>query len=678
MSGATYGECSLLDDTLPSYPEGRAVCGELFGGEHFGGGLVWAGPVPRRLTRTSVMFRVTRFSTPRLAGSFLSLALLMAQVAAAQQDGLPDVPSNERLLELVQQLGDEEFDQREEAQRRLESFGIDAFDILREAKDDPDIEISRRVRYLLRRLDVVWYQDSDSANVKAILEKYAGLNPLEKATRIDALASLPIDEGIPVLCRIARLEGEDRLSKRAAVALVKAKYFELPADERARLAQKITRVTSQGQRKAIVWLRTFAKALPDPKTIVDDWRKIVVEERGNYANYPATSSNHILLGLIRFETETLLLVDDRDAAAKSAALASELVNSKTHHLLQHVDWLLDRGLPELVVQFAEMHPIPFTDSLGLRYRLAEALRDSGDEAKAGQTAQAALEHRSDDYAAHLEVASQLESRGMHDWAEAEYRFVGEGKDANLIFSFRARVSLSEMLHDQFDDKGASSVLQTVFDEIDKDPQKLEIFRQYRRSENMIRSRMHYFYYMSHPQDDREARKKSLETGFTAYTDDVDLLIAMYRFAESGDDQAYQETARERVSASADRMLEIARRQEEASRDPRQKITTEVVAHYNNQYAWLVANTIGDYDEALRRSRQSVDLMPDASGYWDTLARCYYAKKDYVNAVKFQEHAVSMEPHSGQIQAQLKLFREALAKQQAEAAKAAGGAAEDES
>ena len=552
--------------------------------------------------------------------------------------------------------------------------------MLREAKDDPDIEVSRRVRYLLHRLDVVWYQNTDSPNVKSILEKYSSLSKIDRATRIDALASLPIEEGIPVLCRIARLETEDRLSKRAAVALIKAKYFRESPEKRKRIASQIQKVTRQGKRKSMVWLRTFAESLPDPKAFVDRWREIVALERKNYANYPATSSNQILLRLVRFETETLLLVDDREAAIDSAQQAGELVEDKRQDLLTHVDWLLDRKFPELVAKFAALHAAAFQEGLGLRYRLAEGQRGAGAEEKAVKTAESALKHRIDDFAAHLEVANQLESRGMQDWAEAEYRFVAEGEGENLIFSYRARVGLSEMLHDQFNDFGSSTVLQSIFDEIDNDPKKLAVFRQYRPSDNMIRSRMYYFYFLLHEQKkDVERQKKALEDGYRAYPDDVDLLIGIYRFSQSQDDESYKTLAKQRLATSGQRLLDTARRYDNPNQNPKSTGNVNYLAHYNNQYAWLVANTIGDYDEALRRCREAVDLMPDASGYWDTLGRCYFAKKDYVNAVKFQEHAVSMEPHSGLIKRQLEIFHEALAKQQAEnAPKEAKKEAEDES
>ena len=51
------------------------------------------------------------------------------------------------------------------------------------------------------------------------------------------------------------------------------------------------------------------------------------------------------------------------------------------------------------------------------------------------------------------------------------------------------------------------------------------------------------------------------------------------------------------------------------------------------------------------------------GYLDTLAHCYFAKKDYENAVRHQAEANRLEPQSMAIKRQLEVFRQAMADQQ---------------
>ena len=79
----------------------------------------------------------------------------------------------------------------------------------------------------------------------------------------------------------------------------------------------------------------------------------------------------------------------------------------------------------------------------------------------------------------------------------------------------------------------------------------------------------------------------------------------------------------------------------------------------NQYAWLVGNTEGDFDEAVRCARKSLELQPEEGGYYDTLAHVYFGKGDLENAVKYQTKAAQLDPHSGLIRGKLELFRKKL-------------------
>jgi tetratricopeptide (TPR) repeat protein len=83
-----------------------------------------------------------------------------------------------------------------------------------------------------------------------------------------------------------------------------------------------------------------------------------------------------------------------------------------------------------------------------------------------------------------------------------------------------------------------------------------------------------------------------------------------------------------------------------------------IAIQENQYAWLISNTEGDFDRAIVRSRRSLELHPNYATYQDTLARCYYAKSDFANAVKYQKMAVKQDPFSPTMRRQLALFENA--------------------
>ena len=83
----------------------------------------------------------------------------------------------------------------------------------------------------------------------------------------------------------------------------------------------------------------------------------------------------------------------------------------------------------------------------------------------------------------------------------------------------------------------------------------------------------------------------------------------------------------------------------------------------NQYAWLVCNTTGDYRRAVDYSVRSLELRNwESASYLDTLGHCYYAAKDFENAVKYQQQAVDKDPGSLGMRRQLKVFQQALSNQ----------------
>jgi tetratricopeptide (TPR) repeat protein len=160
--------------------------------------------------------------------------------------------------------------------------------------------------------------------------------------------------------------------------------------------------------------------------------------------------------------------------------------------------------------------------------------------------------------------------------------------------------------------------------------------------------MHYFL-ACHWESVGEKSKQveALRTALQTNPGDVDVLIACHKLS----DLPAAERAKivELVKKTAARLHEaIAANPESASP--------------YNQYAWLVGNTEGDFDEALRSAKKAVELEPDEAGYYDTLAHVLYAKGDYAEAVKQQTKAAELDPHSGLIRHKLELFRKKLAEQ----------------
>ena len=90
-----------------------------------------------------------------------------------------------------------------------------------------------------------------------------------------------------------------------------------------------------------------------------------------------------------------------------------------------------------------------------------------------------------------------------------------------------------------------------------------------------------------------------------------------------------------------------------------------LARAYNQYAWVVGNTVGDFEQAIKFSRKSLDLRGwTLSGYVDTLGHAYYGAGKFEEAVLWQSKAVELDPASQAMSRKLKVFQAALKKQSA--------------
>jgi tetratricopeptide (TPR) repeat protein len=209
------------------------------------------------------------------------------------------------------------------------------------------------------------------------------------------------------------------------------------------------------------------------------------------------------------------------------------------------------------------------------------------------------------------------------------------------------------------------VLQAAVDAMEKDPAVKETLEnRLGRKPGSIVSRMHYFYSRDFAAKEDKAKViEQLDKGIKADPTDADVLIAMYR-AEAPNDEWRAGVIRRIEAASGhfrDQMEEYDRQVAQAPSESVRNYAERQLASACNQYAWLVGNTMGDFDEALRASKRSLEIRTNTGGYLDTLGRCYFAKGDLENAIKSQQKAVDLDPHSQQIRRQLDMFKRELAK-----------------
>ncbi|HUE71585.1 MAG TPA: hypothetical protein VMP01_11935 [Pirellulaceae bacterium] len=592
----------------------------------------------------------------RLLFVLLLLAALAAPAWCQNQPATPPPDEQDRIARLIDQLGAADFSVREKAQTELGDFGLAAFDALNDAQHHEDIEIALRARFLVRSMQVKWHDETDSPHVIQILRGYGDLSELDRKSRIDLLRTLPNREGVYALCRLARYEGSDELSKQAALNVMSQPAIE-DGEARAAAAKRIAAIAGTGKRSAAAWLRTFAKTLADPESALAEWDAHAKAEHDVLTQFPERTSREIVRDLYRYQVALLQQSQHPQRAVEVIRQSLVLMEGTQEQLAEIVDWLIHREVWSVVEEVAARFPQGFAESPKLQYLRAEAFLKQKKTERAEELAQQALEASADKLEDHRLAALELQKRGMFDWAQREFLAIISRAAAGSDEDLRARAALAEMLHDIGKELAAAEALQGFVDAIDKDMAARDRAAQFRNLEG-VRSRLHYFYALDLlEKGDVQKASEQLDRGVQSDPTDADVLIALYRLPNQNEERRKQtlnyitkatEQFREEINAYKVRL-------DQQTEESLRSAYAGMVANHCNQLAWLVSNTTGDYDEALQCSLKSNELMPKYAAYLDTLGRCYFAKEDFDNAVKYQLLALQEEPHSGQMQRQLALF-----------------------
>ena len=657
----------------------------------------------------------------------------------------------QRVRELIERLGDDDFFAREQAQRELAKLAFEAFEALDAATNHEDLEVAARARRLLQSMKVQWTSRDDSPTVQKLLAAYDDLSTSDKRARMRALAELPDGQGVAALCRMVRYEKSSVLSKAAALELLAMVPRAEPPPNG--LTGTLRKHLNSSHRPAAGWLLTRIQFDDDPAAAADRWEQLVEAEHTRLKNTPERTSDRIVATLVRIQVEMLKRLQRNDQAgiAMRRLLALERGNPET--LAKLLDWLVDqkawkeidelaerfqsrfasrpmllytvaraqteRGDPQLAEKTAtralalnpgsdsgpltihystarQLHSRGLTewaerecrhvvrtgaakepvarmalaqlltwlveekswkkiDALGsefetrlagsplLFYTLAQSQAEQGNAQQAEQTAQRALKlHPGNDAEAileHLRVSRVLQKRGMFPWAKLEFRHVirlGQPGDSTVV---SAQYFLAEMLHDLGEDLEAGRVFQELVDGVAKRPGHAQVGP---ATLTTFRARAAYFQACHwESRKDTAKQRQFLEKALQVDDADLDVLIACHRLP--GQTPEFRAKIKRLIgNAAAGLREEIV----EEPNDP---------AGYN-QFAWLVGNTGGDLDEALRYSQKSIELSPNSGGYYDTLAHVHFAMGQYEKAVETQTKAAELEPHSGVIRRKLEEFR----------------------
>ncbi|MBC8351550.1 MAG: hypothetical protein H8E66_06155 [Planctomycetes bacterium] len=601
--------------------------------------------------------------------SFVAGAVLCAGVSlrAADDRETSRQELDAEITGLIEQLGSSQFATREKAQSRIQSLGLAVFDALLQAQHHRDIEVARRARYLLRGMPITWSIDTDPQEVRSFLRNYGQQGREERLSRIESLANLKNSQGVVALCRIMRFESDVVLSKQAALQLM---WHDASVDleDRKVIALRIQEAVGNSRRPASRWLRTYAESLVSSEPTLDEWEQITRDELEMLASKPDETQRSVARDLLRWYVDLLRGLGRGEQVQANFARIVELVEPDREELFDVVDWALEREawfVPELL---AERFPAEYWQHALLVYRLAEARRKRGDEAGAKEAAAHALGMNPTQYNLHFAAARDLRrERQMFDWAESEFRQVIEASGDLPKVELFSRELLAQMLADLQREGDAAAALEPAFEIGEKDPGALAAVYEaiYGRAFTPpeLRAKINHFLGIHHGREgDIEKQKTFLEKAMAVDTENIDIVIALHGIKDG--DQAWRE--------KVDKMLaEHVQRIESGMQELEQSMSTtedrdvrallgEDLAQRNNEYAWLVSNTVGDYQKAVACSRKSLELVPASWPYQDTLGRCYFATGDYKSAIHFQKLAVAQAPYLQQMRRQLKLFEETLA------------------
>ncbi len=602
-------------------------------------------------------------------------SLLAAFTAAAGAAG----PTDDRIADLIRQLGDPHYGRRERAAAELDSLGAAAIDqLLAAAEMSDDLEVALRASWLVESIPVD--DPGDASAARSLLQGYKTKTLAERVVTMHWLLRLDDDTGISPLARIARLD-RDPAASRVAAALLAREWT--PGDpfwpgiaERIAMAlgssqrptsRLLASLVAFSQADSVDGRRAARDAAREVVALLDRSRPADVTTAGDSEVDESDSSAAITRDLGRttqrlFERSLVLMLIEtgdveeargilRGVFAEFLAQGGDDTLQTASNLADTLIWAAAHGLPDVVDDLpAEGHD-EVREHFILRFARAICERTRGKDTVAEQLARATFEQQGMSFVDRLLAGILLQKWGAGDWASREYTAVVDDNEAPAQQQVLASVMYAEFLHDRGRDGEAAGVLDRLV--CDDAGERAPALRQLDRDPAQTRARADYFRACAAAAaGDTAAQRRALEAAAGGAAPDVDALIALYHLPNNTPEQ--RQATLDRIQAA------LARMEEEIQQVPEDPNTY-------NEYAWLVSNTEGDFAKALRYSKRSLRDSFDNASYLDTLAHCHAAAGNLAAAIRTQRLAMRHEPHNRIIRLNLAAFEARAASRQPEPA-----------
>ena len=597
-------------------------------------------------------------------GLFLLLlscfALLPAKTVASSNAG-EDSISQQKVAELIAQLGDTNYAIRESATQQLRMIADHAIDQLLDAADQSnDLETALRAQWILETVSLIG--PDDPPEVADLLKNFSSRSLSQQISALSRLIRLEENAGIKPLARLIRTNRSARTSYLAALILLQEWR---PADPYwPQLAAQIPDKLKISQRPAAVLIKSlvnFSQVADNPENKLD-------QKQDAFENLETALEN--FLELTPFNTQTFgsntttrgvndlareIVVRCHACAALQAgfpdrgvAVAKELFefipkNSDKYQLATAdvLFWAAHCGLANLVNHLPESLQATIENQAITLYAAARCEQSNGNETLANEMAQRAFALGSDKTNEQMLAAVRLDHWGLVDWADREYRRVitAPTLSAQQIIPFS--IQWAELLNDFDRCEEASAILQDVLTGSHGTIKNIRVMDSLGYSKEALAARQRFFLSRADKEKNkRKSERQALDKALDEYPEEIDTLIAYYHFP------GLLAADKERIVGLIQGALK--KLQQRIDREPDEP-------NPYNEYAWLVANTEGDLLRATRYSKRSLNLDFDSASFLDTLAHCYAAAGNRNEAIRCQVVALRKDPGSNTIQKNLQKF-----------------------
>lgn len=622
--------------------------------------------------RISLAFLISVSIVSLFVASFLA-AGAGADVATSHRQDVAD--QDAKIVKLIAQLGSDRYVQRRRAQLELGQLGARAFDALHKASSHADPEIATAAGYLLAAIPIHWSDADDSKQVRNFLSNYGSLDTERRLVAIQTLAYLPLKEGLAPLCRIVRFDASEALSRTAAVAILRPQNR---SDSRQEIAQEIDpavlrKLLGESNRLGTDWLRLYAQQLTDPASTTGEWEQFVDAEvqlagqmdnstiAGRETGRDNGTSDIVVVNLLWHLLGLYQQLDLAEPALETAARLLDYDPSQFETtIIELIDWFAEAESWAKLDELLSQHQEQIAKTRRPQYVAAIARQKQGQDDVADQLADAALVFPIIDRRQFFRDTQFLVKRERCEWANREYRKAIDNEPFDSQTAICSRTQLALLLNDLDENGDAAAMLEPIESKINQDTKFRRLYNALREQHNRDASlpnllspkelSAYRHFYLAHDfrqKQDLENQRKHLKKSIELEPGNADVLIAMYR--AKGTDDAWQADVRKRIVDLSTLFQQVI-----------EKYPNE--AQWYNQWAWLISNTEGDYQKAIRYSHRSLELKPNgsnAAGYLDTLGRCYFAAGDLENAVKYQRQAVEQDGSLQVLRRQLAMFEKAM-------------------